>query len=84
MSYKITVNTYPYTSVDTVSWNLNSERLEPERISIRKGDKEFSLVFDDEVRLEIWSLDKNGELEELESTLYPANKGIAQYLEDYM
>lgn len=68
-SYNITVNTFPKNSFNLASWNLTNE--EPERICVRKGDKEFCLVFDEEFRLEIWNLDENGEIFELQSSLSP-------------
>lgn len=64
-NYKITVNTFNRNSFDLSAWNISSD--EPERITIRKGNKEFALVFDSTFRLEVWSLDENGEIENLES-----------------
>lgn len=69
MNYKITVNTSPENSFNVTDWNIVGEA---ERVSVKRGDQEFSLVFADEgFRLEIWKLDEKGELKELYSTLYP-------------
>jgi hypothetical protein len=67
-NYKVTINTAPGTSLDISQWNifpLDGET-EPERVSVKVGEKEYSLRIDGEnVAIEIWSVDKNGDLNEL-------------------
>jgi hypothetical protein len=75
MNYRITFNLFPDNSFDLSSWNLLHKN-ESERISVQKDGKEYSMVFSDEFRLEIWSLDANGELNELEETKYLANPNV--------
>lgn len=60
---KLTINPFPETCVETSSWNIR-EKDEPERISVRRGEREYSIVFDEEVRFEVWSIDEQGELNE--------------------
>ncbi len=75
MNYKIIVNLFPQNSFDISSWNLIHQD-EPERISVQKNGKEYSIIFDENPKLEIWSLDKKGELDKLEDTKYLANPNI--------
>ena len=77
MNHEITVDLYPENSFETKSWNLNDLKEEPERVCVRREDKEYSIVFDDEVRFEIWGVDENGELGERELVYGP---GMDQFM----
>ena len=59
---KVTINTYPDSSFGISSWNIRDKQDEPERVSVRRDGKEYSIVFDKPVRIEVWSVDDRGEL----------------------
>ena len=65
LDYTITVNTYTDSSFAINAWNIRDKNDEPERISIKKGNKEYSLVLAEIPYLEIWSLDSNKELDKV-------------------
>ena len=63
----LTVNIHPDSFLTSSLWTLYG-RQEPERIAVRFNNKEYVTVLDEEPYFEIWSLDANGELDELEQT----------------
>lgn len=67
---KITINNYPNTWVETSQWCILGKD-DNQRVSVRNGKKEYSLaIYDnDDVILEIWSLDEDGELLDVERTI---------------
>ncbi len=67
----LTINTHPKTSVTQSWWTLWGER-EPDRVAIKYNNKEYVMVLDEKQPFfEIWNLDEQGELSEIEQTINP-------------
>jgi hypothetical protein len=80
----ITTNIDPRSSVTSSLWTLFGSK-EPERVAVRFNNKEYVIVLDDPVFFEAWSLDENGELNELEQTIKPQNLNeVNQFLENIL
>ena len=76
----VTVNTYPASSFGVSAWNIRDKNDEPERVSVRKGDREYSIVFSKPIRVEVWSVDDRGELSE---RLYILDRPIVAEEDDF-
>jgi len=64
----LTINTHPETFISSSFWKLYGHK-EPERIAVRFKDKEYMIVLDENNPFfERWSLDEDGELNEIEAT----------------
>lgn len=70
---KITVNNYEGSSFEVSQWNLRPRGEEPERVSVRRGNREYSIVLDNPIRVEVWLVDKKGELSHILETLSEGN-----------
>lgn len=62
----LTINNFSDTSITTSQWPIRGE---PQRVGVKMGNKEYVIVLDDIPYFEVWSLDKNGELLDLENTI---------------
>jgi len=65
----ITINNFNDTSIRTSQWHIIGE---PERISIKFGNKEYITVLDSPPYFEIWDLDEKGEMLTPEQIIHPA------------
>jgi hypothetical protein len=63
----LTINTHPESFISSSFWTLYGHK-EPERIAVRFNNKEYVTVLDVEPYFEVWSLDADGELNEIEQT----------------
>ncbi len=68
----VTINNYFDTEIGESKWNITKE--EPERVSVRFGEKEYSIVLDrvNGVHFEVWSTDSRGELLDMVSKDLPS------------
>lgn len=62
----ITINNFSDTSITTSQWPIRGE---PQRVGVKMGNKEYVIVLGAIPHFEVWSLDKQGELLDMEKTI---------------
>jgi hypothetical protein len=75
---KIIVNPYPETNLSYSQWPISKD--EPQRVSVQWQNKSYSLVLHNNAPVvEVWSLDKGGEIDKQEKTV-PLTGSLAKKL----